>query len=59
MVSPGGMTAISNDFNHVRIVYVLILTGRSWRQVQRMFRLIYHTSNYFYIHVDLVSRYIV
>ncbi|VUZ43222.1 unnamed protein product [Hymenolepis diminuta] len=58
MVSPGGMTAISNDFNHVRIVYVLILTGRSWRQVQRMFRLIYHTSNYFYIHVDLKSEYL-
>ncbi|VDD82130.1 unnamed protein product [Mesocestoides corti] len=51
--------ALSNEeFENVRIVYVLILTGRSWRQVQRMFRLLYHTSNYFYIHVDLKSEYL-
>ncbi|VDO08652.1 unnamed protein product [Rodentolepis nana] len=56
IVSPGGMASISDDFNHVRVVYVLVLTGRSWRQVQRMFRLLYHTSNYFYIHVDLLEE---
>lgn len=44
----------SEEFDSVKIVYVLVLTGRSWRHFQRMFRLLYHTSNYFYIHVDLV-----
>ncbi|KAM7539429.1 hypothetical protein Aperf_G00000054815 [Anoplocephala perfoliata] len=48
----------SDDFDHIRIVYVLVLTSRSWRQVQRMFRLLYHPSNYFYIHVDLKSEYL-
>ncbi|VDM31545.1 unnamed protein product [Hydatigera taeniaeformis] len=48
----------SEEFDSVKIVYVLILTGRSWRHVQRMFRLLYHTSNYFYIHVDLKSDYL-
>ena len=50
------LSAISSEnIGNVRIVYALILTGRSWRQVQRMFRLLYHTSNYFYIHVDSVG----
>ena len=49
------LSAISSDFDNVKIVYALILTGRGWRHVQRMFRLLYHTSNYFYIHVDSVG----
>ncbi|KAL5103370.1 Xylosyltransferase oxt [Taenia crassiceps] len=48
----------SEEFGGVKIVYVLVLTGRSWRHVQRMFRLLYHTSNYFYIHVDSKSNYL-
>ncbi|CUT99591.1 xylosyltransferase [Echinococcus multilocularis] len=48
----------SEEFDNVKIVYVLVFTGRSWRHVQRMFRLLYHTSNYFYIHVDLKSDYL-
>eukprot|EP00108_Taenia_solium_P009103 TsM_000870400 transcript=TsM_000870400 gene=TsM_000870400 len=48
----------SEELDSVKIVYVLVLTGRSWRHVQRMFRLLYHTSHYFYIHVDSKSDYL-
>uniref|UniRef100_A0A3Q3JZK1 Xylosyltransferase 1 n=1 Tax=Monopterus albus TaxID=43700 RepID=A0A3Q3JZK1_MONAL len=42
----------------VRIAYVLVVHGRASRQLQRLFKAIYHTSNYYYIHVDQRSSYL-
>ncbi|KAJ3600326.1 hypothetical protein NHX12_031311 [Muraenolepis orangiensis] len=42
----------------VRIAYVLVVHGRASRQFQRLFKAIYHTSHYYYIHVDLRSNYL-
>lgn len=39
----------------VRIAFVLAIHGRASRQFQRLFKAIYHTSHYYYIHVDQVS----
>ena len=39
----------------VRIAFVLVVHGRASRQFQRLFKAIYHTSHYYYIHVDQVS----
>nr|CAH8871026.1 unnamed protein product [Trichobilharzia regenti] len=36
----------------IRIVYLLVWNGRSWLHIRRMFKLIYHTRHYYYIHVD-------
>lgn len=38
----------------VRIAFVLVVHGRASRQFQRLFKAIYHTSHYYYIHVDKV-----
>lgn len=38
----------------VRIAFVLVVHGRASRQFQRLFKAIYHTSHYYYIHVDQV-----
>ncbi|KER33122.1 hypothetical protein T265_01011 [Opisthorchis viverrini] len=42
----------------VRIVYLLVLHGRSWYQIKRLFRLIFYTRHYYYIHVDARSNYL-
>ncbi|XP_064866914.1 xylosyltransferase 1-like [Oncorhynchus nerka] len=42
----------------VRIVFVLVVHGRASRQFQRLFKAIYHTSHYYYIHVDQRSNYL-
>ncbi|VDN14933.1 unnamed protein product [Dibothriocephalus latus] len=47
-----------DETNDVSIVYVLVFTGRSWRHIQRSFRLLYHSSNYYYVHVDKVSTFL-
>lgn len=39
----------------VRIAFVLVVHGRAARQFQRFFKAIYHTSHYYYIHVDQVG----
>ena len=39
----------------IRIVYVLSLHGRAFRQVRRLFKALYHSHHYFYFHVDSVS----
>lgn len=39
----------------VRIAFVLVIHGRASRQFQRLFKAIYHTSHFYYIHVDQVS----
>ncbi|KAL0197934.1 hypothetical protein M9458_006474, partial [Cirrhinus mrigala] len=36
----------------VRIAFMLVVHGRASRQVQRLFKAIYHTSHFYYIHVD-------
>lgn len=38
----------------VRIAFVLVVHGRASRQFHRLFKAIYHTSHYYYIHVDQV-----
>ncbi|KAG7256262.1 hypothetical protein CRUP_025510 [Coryphaenoides rupestris] len=42
-----------------RIAYVLVVHGRASRQFQRLFKAIYHTSHYYYIHVDLYPNVLV
>eukprot|EP00066_Takifugu_rubripes_P009739 XP_003976980.2 PREDICTED: xylosyltransferase 1-like [Takifugu rubripes] len=42
----------------VRIAFVLVVHGRASRQFQRLFKAIYHTSHYYYIHVDQRSSYL-
>lgn len=38
-----------------RVVFLLSIHGRAVRQVKRLFKAIYHTDHYYYIHVDSVS----
>ncbi|XP_036398508.1 xylosyltransferase 1 [Megalops cyprinoides] len=42
----------------VRIAFVLVVHGRASRQLQRLFKAIYHTSHFYYIHVDQRSNYL-
>ncbi|XP_070581235.1 xylosyltransferase 1-like [Ptychodera flava] len=42
----------------VRIVFILIVHGRAFRQVRRLFKVLYHVDHYFYIHVDARSDYL-
>ncbi|XP_063077598.1 xylosyltransferase 1 [Engraulis encrasicolus] len=42
----------------VRIAFMLVVHGRAVRQVQRLFKAIYHTSHFYYIHVDQRSNYL-
>ncbi|OBS57488.1 hypothetical protein A6R68_11388 [Neotoma lepida] len=42
--------------NPVRIAFVLVVHGRASRQLQRMFKAIYHKDHFYYIHVDKFSR---
>ncbi|XP_061080023.1 xylosyltransferase 1-like [Conger conger] len=42
----------------VRIAFVLVVHGRATRQVQRLFKAIYHSSHFYYIHVDKRSNYL-
>ena len=40
-----------------RVAYILTLSGRSKRQLFRLFRMLYRPHHVFYIHVDAVSFY--
>ena len=40
----------------VRIVFMLTVHGRAFRQVKRLLKSIYHRNHYYYFHVDLVSE---
>uniref|UniRef100_A0A665T0B8 Xylosyltransferase 1 n=1 Tax=Echeneis naucrates TaxID=173247 RepID=A0A665T0B8_ECHNA len=51
-------SAESFPFKPVRIAFVLVVHGRASRQFQRLFKAIYHTSHYYYIHVDQRSNYL-
>ncbi|XP_053706689.1 xylosyltransferase 1-like isoform X1 [Synchiropus splendidus] len=42
----------------VRLAFVLVVHGRASRQLQRLFRAIYHTSHFYLIHVDQRSNYL-
>ncbi|XP_069876373.1 xylosyltransferase 1-like [Dipodomys merriami] len=44
--------------NPVRIAFVLVIHGRASRQLQRMFKAIYHRDHFYYIHVDKRSNYL-
>ncbi|XP_054990427.1 xylosyltransferase 1 [Sorex araneus] len=44
--------------NPVRIAFVLAVHGRASRQLQRMFKAIYHRDHFYYIHVDKRSNYL-
>uniref|UniRef100_T1INJ3 protein xylosyltransferase n=1 Tax=Strigamia maritima TaxID=126957 RepID=T1INJ3_STRMM len=46
------------DVIPVRILYVLTLNGRAVRQVRRLLKNLYHTRNYYYIHVDVRQDYL-
>ena len=38
-----------------RVVFLLSVHGRPFRQVKRLLKAIYHTDHYYFIHVDSVS----
>ncbi|KAJ7992014.1 hypothetical protein DPEC_G00274190 [Dallia pectoralis] len=42
----------------IRIAFILVVHGRASRQFQRLFKAIYQTSHYYYIHVDQRSNYL-
>ena len=42
----------------VRLAYILALHGRSYRQIMRLLKRIYHPDDYFYIHIDARSDYL-
>ncbi|XP_077980057.1 xylosyltransferase 1-like [Glandiceps talaboti] len=42
----------------VRIVFIVMVHGRAFRQVRRLFKALYHVDHYFYIHVDERSDYL-
>lgn len=46
--------AASDGSPPVRVAFVLVVHGRASRQFQRLFKAIYHTSHFYYIHVDQV-----
>ncbi|CAL8085627.1 unnamed protein product [Calicophoron daubneyi] len=46
------------DVKPARIVYLLVWHGRSWPQMKRLFRTIYHFEHYYYVHVDSRSGYL-
>ena len=39
----------------VRIVFLFSVHGRAVRQVKRLFKALYHSDHYYYVHVDSVS----
>jgi hypothetical protein len=57
---PGrGFESIPYEFGKgppVRVVFLMSVHGRAVRQVKRLFKAIYHTDHYYYIHVDSVCR---
>ena len=39
-----------------RVVFLMSIHGRAFRQVQRLFKALYHKDHYFFIHIDSVSN---
>ncbi|CAB0001264.1 unnamed protein product [Nesidiocoris tenuis] len=52
-----GDTQLRNKDAQVRIVFLLTLNGRAVRQVKRLIKALYHSSHFFYIHVDARQDY--
>ncbi|KAM4717468.1 LOW QUALITY PROTEIN: xylosyltransferase 1-like [Anableps anableps] len=50
--------AASDGSSPVRVAFVLVVHGRASRQFQRLFKAIFHTSHFYYIHVDQRSDYL-
>nr|XP_023680983.1 xylosyltransferase 1 isoform X1 [Paramormyrops kingsleyae] len=44
--------------NPVRIAFMLVIHGRAARQFQRLFKAIYHSAHFYYVHVDERSSYL-
>lgn len=42
----------------IRILYAMVVHGRAFRQVKRLFKALFHTNHYFYFHVDSRSDYL-
>ena len=40
---------------NIRIVFLMSIHGRATREVKRLFKAVYHSDHYYYIHVDYVS----
>lgn len=40
----------------IRILYAMVVHGRAFRQVKRLFKALYHTNHYFFFHVDSVIQ---
>ncbi|KAM6904398.1 xylosyltransferase 2 [Xenentodon cancila] len=49
--------SLSNVENPVRVAFVLMVHGRSVRQLKRLIKVIYHREHFYYIHVDKRSGY--
>ena len=41
----------------IRILYAMVVHGRAFRQVKRLFKALYHTNHYFFFHVDSVINF--
>lgn len=62
LVSPGETNPVQAELdtslmqveNPVRVAFVLMVHGRSVRQLRRLIKVIYHRDHYYYIHVDQV-----
>ncbi|CAM9282289.1 unnamed protein product [Lampetra planeri] len=50
-------TSLLKVENPVRVAFVLMVHGRSVRQLKRLIKVIYHRDHYYYIHVDQRSGY--
>ncbi|MBN3304886.1 XYLT2 Xylosyltransferase, partial [Amia calva] len=51
-------TDLSKVDNPVRVAFVLVVHGRSIRQLNRLIKAIYHQDHFYYIHVDKRSNYL-
>ena len=38
----------------IKILYAMVVHGRAFRQVKRLFKALFHANHYFYFHVDSV-----
>ena len=53
---PRGITDAVATGPPVRVVFLLSVHGRAFRQVKRLLKSIYSSNHYYYFHVDQVSR---
>ncbi|KAF6203252.1 hypothetical protein GE061_003670 [Apolygus lucorum] len=53
-----GESSVHNKDSRVRIVFLLTFNGRAVRQVKRLIKALFHSSHFFYIHVDARQDYL-